>query len=462
MEVDETLDAPPPPRTRVAVDEDRLGRSVLRLAWPVIAERFSISLLAAVDGVLVGRYVGDDGLAAVGVATLVFGIPQTGIIGLELGTTTAASWDYGRGDRHRLAETLRTALAMSLLWGVVVAVLSVLFAGPVLQLMGLEPHVRDEGVAFMQRAAPGLVGLAAFGACAGALRGMGNTRFALYIVLLINVLNAGITWLLISGVVGIELGTAAGGWGFGISGLIAGAVSLLAVTSGYNGLRLAPRRLFWLARAPARRLLDLSIPVALEEAQFLAAFLTYARIIASLGTTSTAAHTVALRSTDLAIVAVFGLGTAATALVGQALGAGRPDLGERISHAAQRYGAGAMCVLAVVQFAAAPFIAGLFTDDQAVVDEAVTALRVFALGVPALGLYATVSGTLRGAGDVRFVLLILTITAWGVRIPAAIVGAHVLGWGLAGAWAGAVLEVNARATLNVLRFRAGHWKRRQV
>ncbi|MCK9520049.1 MAG: MATE family efflux transporter [Dehalococcoidia bacterium] len=446
----------------VAVDERRLGRSVLQLAWPLIAERASLSLLAAINGIFVGRYVGDDGLAAVGLAVLLLWLPETGVIGLETGTTTVVSWDYGRGDRTRLAATVRSSIALAVTWGLGMAATIIAIAYPAMRLMGVDEDVVREGVAYMRPAAIGLVGLSVFAACAGAFRGVGNSRFPMVVMLTANVVNAIVTWLLISGAIGIELGTAAGGWAFATSGMSAGTMALIEVLRRRGGLDIALGKPWQVSRFAARRVLDMSVPVGLEELQFQLAFLVYVRIIASIGTEATAAHTVALRTTDMAIVAVFGLGTAATALVGQAMGAGRPALAERISKLAQRYAVGAMLVLAACQFIFAPQVAGLFTNDAEVIDEAVKALRVFALGVPALGLYATVSGSLRGAGDVRFVLLILTVTAWGVRIPGAFLGAHVLGLGLAGAWLGAVVEVNTRAFLNVLRFRTGRWKERQV
>lgn len=450
------------PGRRAPIDEHRLGRSVLRLAWPLVAERLSLSLLAAVNGVLVGRYVGDDGLAAVGLATLILWMPETGVIGLETGTTTVTSWDFGRGDRERLSATVRSSLTLALLWGLSMALLMATIAEPAMRVMGVEDAVVREGVAYMRPAAIGLIGLSVFAACAGAFRGVGNSRFPMAVMLGANAVNAAVTWLLISGAIGIELNTAAGGWAFATSGMTAGSVALAAVIRRRGGLDVPLGQPWRVSRFAVRRVLQMSVPVGLEELQFQAAFLAYVRIIAAIGTDATAAHTVALRTTDIAIVAVFGLGTATTALVGQAMGAGRPELAERVAHIAQRYGLGAMVALAICQFLFAPQVARLFTNDAEVVDQAVQALRVFALGVPALGLYATTSGALRGAGDVRFVLLILTVTAWGVRIPGAFVGAHVLDLGLPGAWLGAVVEVNTRAGLNVLRFRTGRWKQGEV
>ncbi len=435
---------------------------MLRLAWPLVAERLSLSLLAAVNGMLVGRYVGDDGLAAVGLAVLILWMPETGVIGLETGTTTVTSWDYGRGDRERLSATVRSSLALAVLWGLSMALLMASIAEPAMRLMGVEEDVVHEGVAYMRPAALGLVGLSVFASCAGAFRGVGNSRFPMTVMLGANLVNALVTWLLISGAIGIELGTAAGGWAFATSGMTAGTVALLAVMARRGGLDVRLGQPWRVSTFAARRVLNMSVPVGLEELQFQLAFLAYVRIIAEISTEATAAHTVALRTTDIPIVAVFGLGTATTALVGQAMGAGRPELAERVALLARRYGLTTMLVLAVCQFVFAPQVAQLFTNDQEVVDQAVNALRVFALGVPALGLYATTSGALRGAGDVRFVLLILTVTAWGVRIPGAFVGAHVLDLGLPGAWLGAVIEVNTRAGLNVLRFRTGRWKRGEV
>jgi putative MATE family efflux protein len=435
---------------------------VLSLAWPLVAERASFAILLAVDGILVGRYVGSDGLAAIGISSLMFWLPQALVIGMLTATTTVVGWDYGGRLFERLAETLRAAMAIAISWGVLVAVVLTAFCGPLLDIMGLSETAHDHGVTYMQRASMGMIGYAIFDTGAGVLRGMGNTRFALYIVLVVNALNACITFVLISGVVGVEMGMAAAGWGFGLSGLVGGGITLFVLSRGYRGVRWEATRALVFGYRSVKRLLGIAIPVAAEEAQFLLAFLVYVRIIATLGTDAVAAHAVAIRAVDLAIVPGFGLGAATTALVGQAMGAGRQDLAEKVATTSRKYAIAFAIGLAAVVMVIAPQIAGLFTADQAVVDKAARAMRVFAIGFPALGVYASLSGALRGAGDVKFVLLILTVTAWGVRIPAAFAGARLLELGLAGAWAGAVIEINTRAAFTWRRFASGGWKKRRV
>ncbi len=452
----------PAPAAHLTIDEANVGRSVLRMAWPMVAERMSFGALAAVDGILVGRYVGEDGLAAVGIASLLFWLPEAAILGLATATTTVTGWDYGAHQFDRLRQTLRSALVMASLWGLVMVGVLILIAGPALELMGLEEAARRNGEEYMRLAAIGMLGYAVFDVGAGALRGLGNARTPMLIILLVNVLNGVITYLLISGAVGVELGMAAAGWGFGISGLIGGLVTLALLGRGYRGLRWRPGRALSFARTDSARLLRLAVPLTLEEMQFLLAFLAYVRIISSIGTDAVAAHTVAIRANELAIVVGFGLGAAATALVGQAMGAGRTDLAEAVARVTMKYALWVGVTLAVVFMILAPYIARVFTDDRAVIDQAVPAMRTFAIAFPALGVYAALAGTLRGAGDVKFVLLILTLTAWGVRVPAAFVGGRILEWGLAGAWMGAVIEIHTRSSLTWLRFRNGGWKRRRV
>jgi Na+-driven multidrug efflux pump len=192
------------------------------------------------------------------------------------------------------------------------------------------------------------------------------------------------------------------------------------------------------------------------------AFIAYSRVVTGLGTVAVAAHTVALRSLELALVPGFSLGTAATTLVSRYLGAKRPDLAERAALEARTWAVGAMVVMGAVLALFAPQFVRIFVDDPDVVRVGAELLRIFAIAFPFMGLHASLSGTLRGAGDVRYVLGVLTVTAWLVRIPTAVVLGSVVGLGAPGAWIGAVAENITRAALIWRRFRQGRWKEKRV
>ncbi len=192
------------------------------------------------------------------------------------------------------------------------------------------------------------------------------------------------------------------------------------------------------------------------------AFLVYTRIVARLGTDQLAAHSLALRSLEIAILPGFALATAATALVGQYLGAGRPDLAEDVAKRVRFFALCALVTMGVLQFILAPHIVRLFVDDPAVIDTGTKLLRVFAFALPAMGVHASLAGALRGAGDVRYVLGTFTFTAWGIRVPVAAFMVIVLGLGAPFAWLAAVAENWVRAGLILRRFRQGKWKHMRV
>ena len=434
----------------------RMTSTILKLAWPVVIERLSLSLLSAVDIALVGRYVGEDGLAAVGIGTLMFWIPLSGALAIDVGSTAVVARDVGRGDSSQVQAGLRTAVVASLLWGLLCTIVMFTFAPQLMRLMGADDAVAAQGVEFLRAGCLGFPFLMVLYAISGSLRGMGNTWIPMVILIIVNLMNAGVTYALISGAVA-DLGTQASGIGYAVAGITGGSLALAVVVLGVGPAKLNLRHLFRLERAAFDRLFHIGIPVGLEEAQFMLAFLVYTRIVATLGTDQLAAHSLALRSLEIAILPGFALATAATALVSRYLGAQRPDLAHLAATRTFAIGFGTLCCMAVLQFALAPYIVDLFVDDPDVVSNGTKLLRVFAFALPALGIHSTLSGVLRGAGDVRFVLLTFTFTAWAIRVPVAFFMVVVLGLAVPFAWLAAVAENWVRAILVLRRFREGKW-----
>jgi putative MATE family efflux protein len=436
---------------------------LLRLAWPVVAERISLTLLAAVDALLVGRYVGADAMAAVGLGGLWMWLPLVGAMGAEIGATALVARDVGAGSPRSAVRSVDAAILAALAWGLGTAVLMVVAAPLLMRLMGAEAAVAPLGAEYLRPALVGLPLMLVMYAANGALRGMGNTVGPMLVLFAVNIVNLAVAFLLISGVIGVELGVTASGIGYGAAGVTGGvlALGLLVRNGGGIGYRpsLASLRPGWQA---TRRFLRLALPVSLDELQFIAAFLLYTRIIAGAGTSAVAAHTVALRTMDVAIMPGFALGTAATTLVGQGLGMQRPDLAQSAARTAWSL-TGVLTVCGAVLLALfSPWIAALFVSDPEVVDTAATLMRIFALAMPAIGLTSSFAGALRGAGDVRYILGVTTITTWCVRIPVALLGTAVLGWGAPGAWMGAVVDNNLRGLLIARRFASGRWKHLRV
>ena len=118
--------------------------------------------------------------------------------------------------------------------------------------------------------------------------------------------------------------------------------------------------------------------------------------------------------------------------------------------------------MAVAQFAFAPYIVRVFVDDAEVADTGAKLLRVFAIALPGMAVHASLSGALRGAGDVRFVLATFTFSAWCVRVPIAALMVYGFGLSVPFVWLAAVTENWTRAALTTWRFRSGRWKGMRV
>lgn len=448
----------------VAVDLTgrRLTRTIVALAWPVMVERISISVLSAVDAVLVGRYVGADGIAAVGMGGLLFWLALAGAFAVDVGATAVVARDAGARDAARLQASAHAAIAMGLAIGLAGTAL-MWAAGPqLLRLLGAEDDVARFGDHYVRVASLGFPFMMTMYGANGALRGIGNTFTPMLILLAVNATNALVAFLLISGVAGVRLETVAAGAGFAVGGALGGSLAAAYLLSGRAGIRIDLAGAFRTGLAPFRRILSIGLPVGLEEFQFMLAFLAYSRIIFSLGETAQAAHAVGLRGLEVAIVPGFALGTASTAIVGQYLGARRPDLAERAALQVRNYAFGTMLVMAVALAAFAPQIVRLFVREDDVIETGARLLRVFSLALPGMALHASLSGPLRAGGDARFVLGTFTVTAWFVRIPVAALCALAIGWGAPGAWVGAAAENTLRGAVIWLRFRSGVWKTREI
>jgi putative MATE family efflux protein len=329
-------------------------------------------------------------------------------------------------------------------------------------MMGAKPDVKSEGIDYMRAAALGLPGLMLLYATSGIFRGLGNTSISMAIIIALNIVNAVVAFLLISGTVGVELGTLASGIGYAAGGMAGGTLAMAVLVSDFGPIRYRVERAFVTGREEIRRLMNVGLPSGLEELQFMAAFIVYSRIVYGLGTTEVAAHTVALRTLDVAIMPGLALGAAGTTLVSRYLGAGRPEVAEQAARTTLVIAVGTMLVMGILLEIFARQFVSLFVDDPEVVETGTRLLRIFAIAFPFMGLHASLGGALRGAGDNRYVLGVLTVTAWGIRIPIALFGALVLGLGAPGAWLGATLENMVRGGLILRRFRQGAWTEKEV
>ena len=452
-------------------DHRAADRQVLRLAWPCILENLTVIMISFIDAAMIGVQ-GPAATAAVGVnaspSWLLGGLVQS----LGVGGTALVARLIGAGEHREAGRVSALVLRMALLLSAFLTVL-MLFGAPAIPiLMNADASIVDEAVAYMRLLALGFIPHYT-GIAAGALiRGAGDTKTPMAAGLLSNGLNVVLNFFLIYEPRTIHLlGLSLPLWGAGMG--VRGAAAASALATGISGAFLLlslPRkksvlRVQWRAAWDGqivRRVLRVAYPAALERAAINLGQIMFARMVSSVGVAAFAAHNQSIQVESLGYMPAHGFAAAATTLVGQGLGAGRPeDARERGGRAIF------LCLLLLTGvgaflFAAAPFLISLLTPDAEVRAIGAMLIRICAFEQPFNALSIVTAGALRGAGDTKVPFYYSLVSMWGVRIALAWVLGTRLGFGVAGFWWAMVADLGVRGTLRVLRFHRGRWVNARV
>ncbi len=216
----------PLPSAPEAIDESHLLRSVVRLAWPVVVQQISFSMVLLVDTALVG-HLGEDALAGVRLGGQLFWFSQTGMIAVAVGSTAIIAREVGAGDPRNASRTLHNAIIMALSWGITIGVLMWFLGGWALGMLGAEPEAQHEGTVYLKAVAVGMPFWSVLYACNASQQGAGDTRTPMIIGIVINIVNVILAYTLINGAGPAPelevLGSGAGFTGAAIVGAVHGS-----------------------------------------------------------------------------------------------------------------------------------------------------------------------------------------------------------------------------------------------
>jgi MATE family multidrug resistance protein len=495
---------------KVAEDADltpeerkEVGRKVFRLAWPAIAENALQTLLGIVDTAIVAR-LGNAALSGVGASQMLIWVLTTALIAVSMGTTVLIARSTGAGEVGSASVVLKQSLLMSVLVSLGLAAIAPL-SGPLLAMSGLTGEAARDGATYLSITLIFAVMLVVMFVVGAALRGAGDTRTPMLVTAFINVINALLAVELVFG--GVKASGILSGWLSGVASLVvpgarievpgldwipemgvAGSAWATVIARGIGTLillgflfqRRSPIKLLsrsgWLPNLDVvRRILKIGIPSAVEQMFMSLGILIYSFIVIGMGEVIFATSRLALNAVFLSQMPGFGFSMAATTLVGQSLGAGQPRRAILGSQLATRSALLWMSIMGVAFFFAGEPILRIFTDDPELLRLGGEAMKVIAFSQPPLALAFVLGGSLRGAGDVRYPMVITTVAVWLVRLPTgAFLGLqtvyipftpfHFPGLGLAlpGIYAALIIEASFRAILMYRRFQGGKWQTMKV
>lgn len=435
---------------------------IIRLAWPVIVDNMLVTMVRMMSLMLVG-HLGVAAISAVGLTNQLVMLGMTLFMALGVGATALVARFRGAGLRSGACDVVRQATTISAILAALAALVGWIYAEPMLRVLGAGDDVVAAGLVFFRLSFLTLIVTAPGITIASCLRGAGDTRTPMNVNLVANAVNILLLLWLINGGLGVP---ALGLVGAALAMIGARVISLvlfiLSLTHGHGWLHLDGGGWLSLDVGFMHRVARIGMPNALEQLTMRGGQLVFTRLVLSLGTAVYAAHQIGINISSLAFMPAFGMGAAATTLVGQNLGRNDPARAERLGLETGRLAMVMAGGFALLYLVFAPQLVSLYTTDPEVIRSGALVLRIMAVAEPAVAVWFSLSGALRGAGDTRWPLYISAAAVWGVRLVLAYMLALTLGMGLVGVWIAISLDHCTRAILVYRRFRQGRWKTMKV
>jgi putative MATE family efflux protein len=438
-----------------------IGRSIILLAIPMVLEMCMESVFAVVDIKWVS-YLGPDAMATVGLTESMLTIIYSLAIGLSIGVTAMVARRIGEHDTDGAARVAMQAVFIGLLLATILALIGAPLAPKLLAAMGAAPTVIEHGVWFTRIMLACNATVVMLFMINAIFRGAGDAAIAMRVLWLANALNIVLGPCFIFGLGPFpKLGIAGAAIATNI-GRGTGAIYALSRLVRKGGRFEITRRHFRIEPTVMGRLLRLSAVGTFQVFIGMASWIGQVRIISTFGTDALAGYIVGVRVILFALLPSWGMSNAAATMVGQALGAGKPDRAERSVWLAGLYN---MCVLGFVGLlfvVFAPQIIHLFTSDGAVAPYGIDCLRIIACGFLFYAYGMVLTQSFNGAGDTWTPTIINLFVFWLWELPLAYLLAVTFKFGPRGVFLAVTIAFSSLAIVSAIFFRRGKWKTKLV
>ena len=391
------------------------GKQIVAFAIPMLIGNIAQQLYNTADSEIVGRYVGDNALAAVGSASPILNLLLVLFVGISVGAGIMVSQYFGAKQREDLSGTIGSCITLTAISSLFITIIGPLVSGPLLSYLDTPESIIGWCESYLNIIFIGIMGMAYYNILGGVLRGLGDSVSALLYLLIATIVNIVLDILFVAsfgmGVAGVALATAI-------------AQALSAVLCFWKLLRMSDifdmkKKYLKLHRKYAITTIRLGLPSGLTQAIFSMAMIIVQSLTNSFGEMFIAANVIVMRVDGFAMMPNFSFGTAMTTYAGQNVGA--HEL-ERVDEGAKQGTFIAMGVSAAITaliLIFGKYLMGIFTDTSELVDMSMRMMRILAVGYVAMAVTQSLSGVMRGAGDTMTPMWISLITTVAIRVPVA-------------------------------------------
>ena len=395
-------------------------KRIMEFALPMLLGNFAQQLYNTADSVIVGEYVGDNALAAVGSAMPILNLLLALFVGISTGAGIVISQHFGAKDRKGLSEAIGNCITLAGIATVIIMIIGPLITRPFLEALETPDSIIDWCANYLKIYFFGIVGFFFYNMLSGILRGMGDSVTALIFLLISAALNVGLDLLFVArfnmGVPGVSLAT-----------VIAQAIS--AVLCWWKLSRMGDVfDLNWktlkLIPAMALRILRIGVPSGITQAIMATAGMVVQRLTNSLGELVIACNVIVMRVDGFAMMPNMTFGQAMSVFTGQNVGAGRLDRVKQGTKQGSIMALGVSAAITVILLFFGKYLFGIFTDTPELIDLAQQMMRVLAVGYICVSVTQVLGGVMRGAGDTVTPMWISIISTILLRVPTA----YIMAW----------------------------------
>ena len=436
----------------------------INMAWPAIIESFFTAFAGLVDSLMVSS-LGSHAVAAVGLTTQPKFIGLSLFFALNVSVSALVARRRGEKRQEEANRILYTALIFIILAAIVLSVAFVAFASPIIALCGSTPETHESAVIYFQIIMGGMIFNCIQMGVNSAQRGAGNTKITMRTNLTSNTINIIANYLLIGGHFGFPaLGIRGAALATVLGTVVASIMSVLSICKpdGFVSIPYIYKNKIRPAFSTFVNLVRVGYSVFFEQILMRIGFMLTAIMAADQGTAAMAAHQVGMNIMGLSFSFGDGLQATAVALIGRSLGAGDEKLAREYGSICRTIGGIISVCLAVVYFAGARGLLGLFFREEHIIDIGVGIMRVIVFVVAFQISQVIYMGCLRGAGDTFYTAMASTISVTIIRTAVSFVFGYLLGGGIIGIWLGVLGDQISRFIFASVRFKAGKWTKIKI
>lgn len=446
-------------------DRDWTDGGVLRnlwsLSWPMVITNSIMMLGPTIDMIWVGR-LGATSIAGVGVSGMAVMMVNGAMMGLAMGMRAVLSRYIGAGNFRGAVHAARQGFLLSASFALVMALIGIFFAEDILLIFGLEPEVVSEGTAYMRILFVGSIAMSFRMISEGIMQASGDTLSPMKITMGFRLFHLVLCPVLVFGLwIFPEMGVSGAAVTNVVSQTLGTVISMWFLFSGRSRLKLDLKdfhidfRMVW-------RIVKIGFPNLMSGLQRNLSQFVVMYLVSPYGTFAVAGHTINQRIEMVLMMPAMAFGMSSGVLMGQNLGAGKPDRAEKSAWAAIGMVEVWTIIAAIVLWCWSESIVMIFNSDPAVVETTATFLRIAAAGYIALGFQAVPMNALSGAGDNMPGMITSILTTWLIAMPLAYFLPEITNLGVYGIRWGMVAGVVVPAVVLTIYFKMGRWKTKKV